>query len=135
MNSQKSIYYIVLALFSTAVIGSIINSILNFDVVSTTFIKLGYPVYLIYLLGVCQSIGLLMIFTNKSHWSLEWVYAGFFMNYTLGAIAHLAIKDGNGASAVVCIVLLFVTYIQSRKIRNTNNDLAEFGKPKYAKYI
>ena len=129
MNSQKSIYYIVLALFATAVIGSIINSIVNFDVVSTTFTKLGYPVYLIHILGVCQSIGLLMIFTNKSHWSLEWVYAGFFMNYTLGAIAHLAIKDGNGASAVVCIVLLFVTYIQSRKIRNTNNDLAEFGKP------
>lgn len=135
MNSQKSIYYIVLALFATAVIGSIINSIVNFDVVSTTFTKLGYPVYLIHILGVCQSIGLLMIFTNKFHWSLEWVYAGFFMNYTLGAIAHLAIKDGNGASAVVCIVLLFVTYIQSRKIRNTNNDLAEFGKPKYIKYI
>ena len=135
MNSQKSIYYIALGLFAVAVIGSIINSIINFDEISTTFVKLGYPVYLIHILGVCQSIGLLMIFTNKSHWSLEWVYAGFFMNYTLGAIAHLAIKDGNGASAVICIVLLFVTYIQSKKIRNTNNELADFGKPNHAKFV
>lgn len=135
MNSQKSIYYIALGLFAIAVIGSIINSIINFDEISTIFVKLGYPVYLIHLLGVFQSIGLLMIFTNKSHWSLEWVYAGFFMNYTLGAIAHLAVKDGNGASAVICIVLLFVTYIQSKKIRDTSNELADFGKPKHAKFI
>tara|TARA_R110000868_G_scaffold267219_2_gene526510 strand:- start:471 stop:878 length:408 start_codon:yes stop_codon:yes gene_type:complete len=135
MNSQKPFYYIALGLFAIAVIGSIINSIVNFDTVAVTFTKLGYPIYLINLLGVFQSIGLLMIVFNKSHWSLEWIYAGFFMNYTLGAISHLAIKDGNGASAVVCIVLLFVTYIQSRKIRNTNNELAEFGKTEHAKFI
>ncbi|TDT43798.1 DoxX-like protein [Maribacter spongiicola] len=135
MNSQKSFYYIALGLFAIAVAGSIINSIINFDTVATTFTKLGYPTYLIYLLGVFQSIGLLMIIFNKSHWSLEWVYAGFFMNYTLGAIAHLAVKDGNGASAVICIVLLFITYIQSKKIRNTNNELADFGKPNHAKFV
>ncbi|MEP2238693.1 MAG: DoxX family protein [Maribacter sp.] len=135
MNSQKSFYYIALGLFATAVIGSIINSIINYDVVAETFTKLGYPVYLIHILGVFQSIGIVMIIFNKSHWALEWTYAGFFLNYSLGAIAHLAVKDGNGASAVVCIVLLFVTYIQSRKIRNANNELAEFGKPKHAKFV
>lgn len=135
MKSQKTFYYIALGLFAIAVIGSIINSVINFDTVSETFTKLGYPIYLIYILGVCQFIGLTMILLNKSHWTLEWVYAGFFMNYTLGALAHLAVKDGNGASAVVCIVLLFVTYIQSRKIRNSNNELAEFGKPQFAKFI
>ena len=135
MKSQKTFYYIALGLFSIAVIGSIINSIINFETVADTFSKLGYPTYLIYVLGVCQFIGLAMILINKSHWVLEWVYAGFFMNYTLGALAHLAIKDGNGASAVVCIILLFVTYIQSRKIRNTNNELEAFGKPELVKYI
>ena len=135
MNSQKSFYYIALGLFAIAVIGSIINSFLNYEMVAETFTKLSYPVYLIHVLGVFQSLGLILILFNKSHWALEWVYAGFFMNYTLGALAHLAIKDGNGASAVVCIVLLFVTYIQSKKIRNTNNELADFGKPEHAKFI
>ncbi len=131
MNSQKTFYYIALGLFATAVIGSIINSIINYEVIVETFIKLGYPVYLIHVLGIFQSLGIIMIIFNKSHWSLEWVYAGFFMNYFLGAMAHLAVKDGNGASAVICIVLLFVTYIQSKKIRNVSNELSEFGKTKF----
>ncbi|MEP2280198.1 DoxX family protein [Maribacter sp.] len=128
MNSQKTIYYIALSLFSLAILGSILNYSMNYEMVVETFIKLGYPIYLIHVLAVCQSIGLILILFNKPHWSLEWVYAGFFMNFTLGALAHLAIKDGNGASAVICIVLLFVTYIQSRKIRDNSNELAEFGK-------
>ncbi|SKB81859.1 DoxX family protein [Maribacter arcticus] len=131
MISQKTIYYIVLGLFTTAVLGSILNSFLNYEEVSLTFVKLGYPIYLIHLLGLFQTIGLLLIWFNKSHWSLEWAFAGFFMNYTLGAISHLVIKDGNGASAVICIILLFITYVQSKKIRDSNNRLAEFGKPKY----
>ncbi|MEH6620104.1 hypothetical protein [Maribacter arcticus] len=131
MISQKTIYYIVIGLFTTAVLGSILNSFLNYEEVSLTFVKLGYPIYLIHLLCLFQIIGLLLIWFNKSHWSLEWVFAGFFMNYSLGAISHLVIKDGNGASAVICIILLFVTDIQSKKTRDSNNRLAQFGKPKY----
>ncbi|MEH6745349.1 MAG: DoxX family protein [Maribacter arcticus] len=131
MISQKTIYYILIGLFTTAVLGSILNSFLNYEEVSLTFVKLGYPIYLIHLLGLFQIIGLLLIWFNKSHWSLEWVFAGFFMNYSLGAISHLVIKDGNGASAVICIILLFVTDIQSKKTRDSNNRLAQFGKPKY----
>ena len=131
MISQKTIYYIVLGLFTTAVLGSILNSFLNYEEVSLTFVKLGYPIYLIHLLGLFQTIGLLLIWFNKSHWSLEWAFAGFFMNYSLGTISHLVIKDGNGASAVICIILLFITYVQSKKIRDSNNQLAQFGKPKY----
>ena len=131
MISQKKIYYIVLGLFTTAVLGSILNSFINYESVSLTFLKLGYPIYLIQLLGLFQIIGLSLIWFNKSHWSLEWAFAGFFMNYSLGAISHLVIKDGNGASAVICIILLFVTYIQSKKIRESNNQISQFGKPKY----
>jgi hypothetical protein len=131
MISQKTIYYIVLGLFTTDVLGSILNSFLNYEEVSLTFVKLGYPIYLIHLLGLFQTIRLLLIWFNKSNWSLEWAFAGFFMNYSLGAISHLVIKDGNGASAVICIILLFITYVQSKKIRDSNNRLAQFGKPKY----
>jgi hypothetical protein len=131
MISQKTIYYIVLGLFTTAVLESILNSFLNYEEVSLTFVKLGYPIYLIHLLGLFQTIRLLLIWFNKSNWSLEWAFAGFFMNYSLGAISHLVIKDGNGASAVICIILLFITYVQSKKIRDSNNRLAQFGKPKY----
>ncbi|MDO1512328.1 DoxX family protein [Maribacter confluentis] len=118
MKTQKTVYLVALSLFSIAIIGAIINSIINYDEVVHIFIKLGYPIYLIHLLGVFQTIGLLLIIFNKTHWILEWVYAGFFMNLILGAVAHLAIKDGNGASAVICTVLLFITYILGKRVRN-----------------
>ncbi|WP_419212691.1 DoxX family protein [Maribacter sp. X9] len=132
MNSQKTSYYIVLGLFSAAVIGSIINSIINYDEIALVFVKLGYPTYLIYILGLFQSIGILLILLNRPHWSLEWTYAGFFMNYFLGAIAHLAIKDGNGASAVVCIILLFVTYVQSKKMSDMKTEVRFLERPEYS---
>lgn len=117
MNSQKIKYSVVLGLFSAAVIGSIVNSIINYETISMVFTKLGYPVYLIQILGLAQIIGLILIISNKAHFLLEWAYAGFFFNYTLGAIAHPSVKDGNGASAVICLVLLFTTYILSRRVR------------------
>jgi len=129
MNSQKIIYYISLSVFSAAVIGAILNSIFNYDAIVLVFIKLGYPLYLIQILGVAQLFGLLLIIFNKAHFTLEWAYAGFFMNYSLGAIAHLTIKDGNGASAVICLILLFITYIQSRKIRELMNNKLMFSNP------
>ncbi len=117
MNSQKVKYFFVLSLFSVAVIGSIVNSAINYENISMVFTKLGYPVYLIQILGLAQIIGLTLIIFNKAHFLLEWAYAGFFLNYTLGAIAHLSVKDGNGASAVICLVLLFTTYVLSRRVR------------------
>lgn len=117
MKSNKIIFGICLSIFSIAIIGAVVNSIINYDTVVLTFQSLGYPVYLIHLLGVAQIIGLMLIILNKDRLLVEWVYAGFFMNFLLGCIAHLATNSGNGASAVICIVILLTTYIQAKKVR------------------
>lgn len=117
MKTNKIIFGISLSVFAVAIIGAVLTSILNYDTVALTFKALGYPVYLIHLLGTAQIIGLVLIVLNKDKLLLEWVYAGFFMNFILGCIAHLAVNSGNGASAVVCLVILLVTYVQAKKIR------------------
>lgn len=117
MKSNNIIFSICLVIFSVAVIGAVVNSVINYDTVVGTFQSLGYPVYLIHLLGVAQIIGLVLIVLNKNQLLLEWVYAGFFMNFSLGSIAHLATNSGNGASAVVCLIILLVTYVQAKKAR------------------
>ena len=117
MKTNKIIFGISLSFFAVAIIGAVLNSILNYDTVVLTFKALGYPVYLIHLLGTAQIIGLVLLVLNKDKLLLEWVYAGFFMNFILGCIAHLATNSGNGASAVVCLVILLVTYVQAKKIR------------------
>ncbi len=133
MKSSKTTYYISLGIFALAIVGAVVNSIINFDTVALTFKTLGYPVYLIHVLGAAQILGLILIISNKDQWYVEWVYAGFFMNFTLGCIAHLVADHGNGASAVVCLMLLWVTYIQSKKIRETKKEATAVAEQEYAR--
>jgi uncharacterized membrane protein len=125
MNSKTTFYYVSLSLFALAVVGAVVNSAINYDTVVKTFETLGYPAYLIPILGGAQIIGLLLIVWNKDQWFNEWVYAGFTLNFLLGCIAHLATEKGNGASAVVCLILLWVTYIQSKRVRQVSKREAQ----------
>jgi hypothetical protein len=131
MKSNKIIFGICLSIFAIAIVGSVVNSIINYDTVVLTFQSLGYPVYLIHLLGVAQILGLILIIFNKDQFLVEWVYAGFFMNFVFGCFAHLAVNSGNGASAVVCIVILLVTYVQSKKARAFKEESTPIENPNF----
>ncbi|CAZ95237.1 MULTISPECIES: DoxX family protein [Zobellia] len=123
MKTTKLYYRIALSFFSLAIIYAVANSFFNYEAVVLKFEELGYPPYLIFVLGSAQLLGLAVLVFNKSGWVREWAYAGFFLNLTFGIIAHLLVKDGNGAAAVFCIVALYITYIQNRKL-NEQNKLA-----------
>ena len=87
-----------------------------------TFKQLGYPSYLIQVLGGAQVLGLVILVFNKDQKYLEWVYAGYFMNFALGFLAHLMSNSGNGASAVVCLMLLWLTYVQGKRVRMAKKE-------------
>ncbi|RKR15282.1 DoxX-like protein [Maribacter vaceletii] len=117
MNTTKTYYRIAITLFSIAILYAVANSFINYDAIALKFQKLGYPTYLISVIGGAQLLGLTIILLNKGKWLIEWAYAGFFMNFLFGIIAHLLAKDGNGAAAVVCLVLVWTTYIQNKKMK------------------
>lgn len=118
MRTNKTYYYIALFLFSVAIVGAVLNSIINFDLVVLKFSSLGYPVYLISVIGTAQILGLLIVITKPNKWLVEWAYAGFFINFIFGIIAHLLAKDGNGATAVFVFIILLVTYFFDKKVRH-----------------
>lgn len=54
---------------------------------------LGYPVYLVTILGMCKILGVVALLIPKYPLLKEWAYAGFFF-IMLGAIfSHVAIDD------------------------------------------
>ncbi|NJB37222.1 MULTISPECIES: DoxX family protein [Flavobacteriaceae] len=123
--NNKLIYRLSLGLFCLAMLGAVANSIVNYDVVAETFVKLGYPTYLIEILGAAQVLGVVLLVFNKGQWFIEWAYAGFFLNLVLGFIAHLVSDFGNGASAVLCLIPLLVTYILYKRVEQTEEDVEE----------
>ena len=90
---------------------------LNHEMVADTFNKLGYPTYIIYPLAIAKILGLIAIWTKKSNTLKEWAYAGFFFDFVLALVAHLQVKDGEFAPALVAIFLLMVSYLFENKSR------------------
>jgi hypothetical protein len=87
---------------------------------------LGYPVYVLTLLGAWKILGVVVVLVPKWVLAKEWAYAGFFF-VTSGAIfSHIA--AGDAVTAVLPALLLVVLTVASwyfrpadRKIGLTNN--------------
>ncbi|MEO0506122.1 MAG: DoxX family protein [Bacteroidota bacterium] len=127
MQTKYYAYYTFLGLFSTMILVSLFKHLFMYDQMVLEYAKLGYPEHLVQPLAIAQAVGLGTIWYNRSKRLLEWAYAGFILNLVFAIIAHYVSKYGNGAPAVICLVLLFSTYfLDKRRIskRKTEEDYA-----------
>jgi hypothetical protein len=67
------------------------------DFVKETFTHLGYPFYLLTIIGVWKIPAFIAITIPKFPLVKEWAYAGLFFVYTGAAASHLAVGDEFGA--------------------------------------
>ena len=73
---------------------------------------LGYPVYLLTILGVWKILGTVAVLVPKFPLLKEWAYAGFFFVMSGAICSHLAVGDGPIAilPALLLIVLTLVSW-------------------------
>lgn len=55
--------------------------------------RLGYPAYLLIMLGICKILGVIVVLLPKLPLLKEWAYAGFFFTMSGAVVSHLAIGD------------------------------------------
>ena len=55
--------------------------------------RLGYPNYLLLILGTWKILGVIAVLIPKFPLLKEWAYAGFFFSMTGAAISHMIIGD------------------------------------------
>jgi DoxX-like family len=60
---------------------------------------LGYPPYLMSILGVWYFFAGIALLVPRFPLVKEWAYAGLMFNYTGAAVSHLVVGDGAGALA------------------------------------
>ncbi len=118
MNSKgiKIGYLVSTGLLTLFMLMSVGMYFFNHEMVKETFTNLGFPTYIIYPLAIAKILGLIAIWTKKSNALKEWAYAGFFFDFLLAFVAHIAIKDGEFAGALIATVLLFTSYIFEKKL-------------------
>lgn len=72
--------------------------------------QLGYPLYLLSILGVWKILGVVAVLIPKFPLLKEWAYAGFFFAMSGAAISHIAMGDSINEAAP-SLVLLIVTVV------------------------
>jgi hypothetical protein len=69
---------------------------------------LGYPVYLLTLLGTWKILGVIAVLIPKFPLLKEWAYAGFFFVVTGAAFSHIASGDAIAALFPSLLLLILV---------------------------
>ena len=76
------------------------------------FTNLGYPAYLMTIIGVWKLLGVIAILIPKRLLLKEWAYAGFFFVMSGAVISHLIVGDiaGRTFPAVLLLVLVIISW-------------------------
>ncbi|MEM7344021.1 MAG: DoxX family protein [Chloroflexota bacterium] len=109
---ETTIYWIAVAIFALMIIASIILPFLT-----GSYIKLGYPPHLMYLLPIYKILGLTAIFFDKSEQLSEWAYAGFTFLLILAIYSHLMVADNLWAVPMIPLAALGYMYYYKHQLK------------------
>lgn len=115
MKKNKIIYWLATGLLSLMLLLSAGMYVFSHDVVHEEFVKLGFPVYIIYPLAFLKVSAVGVILFSKRDKLKEWAYAGLLFDFVLAFFAHFMIADGEQVGAIIAIILLFVSYLYKNK--------------------
>lgn len=89
-------------------------------------IHLGYPVYMLTLLGIWKLLGTAAVLMPKSPLLKEWAYAGFFFVMTGAIFSHFA--SGDSLQEILPALLLLILTIISWHSRPGDRKINSFKK-------
>jgi hypothetical protein len=117
-KAGKIIYWLVtiwlaLGMLSTGIV-QLMKSKEDVEMMTT----LGYPIYLLMILGIWKLLGVIAILIPKFPLLKEWAYAGFFFIMSGAIISHIVV--GDGAKTLFGPLLLIVLTIASWYFRPPN---------------
>ena len=110
MKTTKITYKILLGLFALMMLLDGIAGILQVEDGKKAFDQLGYPHYLMIIVGASKILGVIGLLQPQSKTVKEWAFAGFAFNF-LGASASWALSGGPAAFAIIPLVMLIILLV------------------------
>ena len=126
MKTNNIIYWIATIFLCLGMTAGGIQQMLQIGGYNEIVTELGYPLYVLSILGVWKLLGVIVVLLPKCKLLKEWAYAGFFFAMSGAFVSHLAVGQGF-AEAIPSLILLVVTIIswyfrpQNRKITIQGN--------------
>ena len=133
MKYKKTGYWILIIIFAGMMIFSSVMYLSHAPAIVQGFQHLGYPEYLLNLLGTAKIIGVISILQNRFTLLKEWAYAGFTINLIGASWSHLSVGEPIIMPLILFIVLMG-SYILWKKIIKSASDtsgnrVSEFALP------
>lgn len=123
---KRIIYWVFTLWMSLGMVSTAIVQLMKNKDELTNFTNLGYPAYLMTIIGCWKLLGVIAILIPKRLLLKEWAYAGFFFVMSGAIISHLIVGDTAGRTfpAVLLFVLVIISWYfrpANRKISINNN--------------
>ncbi|MEJ4088940.1 DoxX family protein [Galbibacter orientalis] len=90
---NKIIYWIATIWLALGMVSTGIVQLIKLEEEVEVINALGFPTYLLTILGVWKILGTIAVLLPKLPLLKEWAYAGFFFAMTGAAISHLIVGD------------------------------------------
>jgi DoxX-like family len=90
---NKIIYWVATIWLSLGMLSGGIFQLMKMEDAVKSFTHLGYPMYLLTILGIWKVLGVMVILIPKFPLIKEWAYAGFFFAMTGAMFSHIIMGD------------------------------------------
>ncbi|MEX0648675.1 MAG: DoxX family protein [Balneolaceae bacterium] len=107
-RAGKIIYWIATVWLALGMLSTAIVQLIEMEEEVDVITNLGYPVYILTILGIWKILGVTAVLIPKFPLVKEWAYAGFFFIMSGAVISHLASGD-NAITLFGPLLLLILT--------------------------
>ncbi len=113
----KILYWIFTILFALAMLGDAYGGITMQQAGKDSLAKLGYPMYLLVIMGSAKVFGVIAILQTKYKVIKEWAYSGFTISFIGAFLSWAAVGAGTASLVppVVMLAVMFFTYYLWKK--------------------
>lgn len=120
---KKIIYWVATLWLALGMTSTAIVQLIRMEEEVVMITELGFPAYLLLILGVWKLLGVLAVLAPKFPLVKEWAYAGFFFIMSGAVISHLIV--GDGATTLFGPLLLLALTITSWYYRPEDRRISE----------
>jgi hypothetical protein len=125
MKTLKIVYWISTCLFAAIFLSTGTLYVLHTSFAVVKFREIGFPQYVITLLGIAKLAGAITLLVPKFPRLKEWAYAGFVFDLIGAAWSHFAVQGfGQGIRLLVPIMVVFISYFTYHRLHDlpVNSD-------------
>jgi len=90
---NKIIYWVATVWLALGMVSTGVVQLIQMKEEAALFARLGYPMYLLTILGVWKILGVIAVLAPRLPLLKEWAYAGFFFTMSGALLSHGALGD------------------------------------------